>query len=117
MCSKYVFKIEKRPPAKVGVLIFSKADTKGLDSSMIQVVLGEPNMTLLYRVGFIFAQLLCILRNLFPAETQAPVEVASVGSTVGGRRLVEAKGVEVNSGNFWTNHSSGFLNNAGQQGL
>ena len=72
---------------------------------------------LLYRVGFILAQPFRILRDRFPAESQAPVKVTSVESAVGGNRLVELKGVEVNGADLWTNHSSGFFNNAGQQGL
>lgn len=35
----------------------------------------------------------------------------------GGHRFVELKGLQVNGDDFWTNHSGGFLNDAGQQGL
>lgn len=72
---------------------------------------------LLYRVGFILAQLLRILRDCLPAESQAPVKVTSIKSAASGNRLVELKGVEVNGGDLWTDYGSGFLNNPGQQGL
>lgn len=72
---------------------------------------------LLYRVGFILAQSLRILRNRLPAESQAPVKVTSVESAVCRHRPVELEGVKVNGGDLRTNHCSGFLNDAGQQGL
>lgn len=72
---------------------------------------------LLYWVGFIFPQLLCILRDCLPAESQTPVKVTAVVSAAGGHRLVELKAVEINGSDLWTNHSSGLFNNAGQQGL
>ena len=72
---------------------------------------------LLYRVGFILAQLPRLLRDLLPAEGQAPVKVTSVVRAVRGHGLVELKGGKINGGDLWTNHSGGFLDNAGQQGL
>lgn len=73
--------------------------------------------SLLHRVGFIFAQLPGSLRNLLPPEGQAPVKVPSVERAAGGHGLVELEGLEVNGGDFWADHSGGFLHNAGQQGL
>lgn len=70
--------------------------------------------SLLYRVGLILAKPLCIFGNWLPAESQAPVEVTTVGGAIGGHRLVKLKGVEVNGGDFWTNHCSGLLDDACQ---
>lgn len=70
--------------------------------------------SLLHRVGLILAKPLCIFGNWLPAEGQAPVEVSTVGGPIGGHRLVELKGVEVNGGDFWTNHCGGLLDDAGQ---
>lgn len=73
--------------------------------------------SLLYRVGFILSQLLCILGDRLPAKRQAPVKVTTIKSAVGGHWLMELKAVEVYGGDFWTNYSSGFFNDATQQGL
>lgn len=73
----------------------------------------KPTRTfLLYRVGFVLAQLLGVLGNPLPAEGQAPVKVTSVVGAVGRHWLVEVKVVEVNGGDLGANHSSGLLNNA-----
>lgn len=73
--------------------------------------------SLLYRVGLIFAQLLCVLWDRLPAERQAPVKVAAVISAVSGHGLVKLKRVQVNWADLWTDHSSGLLHNTSQQRL
>lgn len=117
MCSKYFFEIEKRPPAKVGVLKFSQTHKifRYLNDWGGPLWNQHNHHFLLYRIGFVLAQPLCILGYRLPTKSQAPVKVASVVGAAGGRRLVELKGVEVNGGDLWTDHSSGFFNNAGQQ--
>lgn len=85
---------------------------------MIQNVRSETTWSiLLYRVGFVLAQPLCIFWYRLPAKSQAPVEVPSVVRSVSGHRTVELKAVEVYGGDLWANYSRGLLNNAGQKWL
>ena len=66
-------------------------------------------MNLLDRVSLIFPPLLLMLRDGLPSKGQAPVKITPAVLLPILNRFGKFKGVQVNGGDIWTNHGSGFF--------
>lgn len=111
--------MEKRPPAKVGVLGTGRHQQSRRSSNAAAEVRGQSTVSsfLLDGVGLVLAQPLGVLGDALPAEGQAPVKVPAVGGVAVGHRLVELEVVQVDGNDLGADHGGRLLHDARQQGL
>jgi hypothetical protein len=100
--------------ADAGVGWHRSPEASGWAPGWGSAALGE---SLLDGVGLILASLLLVLRKHFPAEGQAPVEVAPAVGFASLYWSGELEGIKVDGDDVWAHHRCLVFSNSSQEGL